>query len=289
MDAGAKGLSWSDLLLHDIPELLTKAELHLLSEKAPIPSSSIVHDHPELCVVLEGAARIDTSDQPLHVQRGSILVVAPFMYHLAISTTESSDMLWVGITPEHAGLGGVRHYRDSSYSILFGTEIMNEGRLYEMIVRLEEELTAHPEGWELLCRTLIAELCIIMLRRINSPDSESLLSFASTSRSENVVRKARGFVEKHFRKPISLADVAHYVALSPNYLANLFKHKTDITIMGYLTGLRIREAQRLLTRTDKTVAEIAFEVGYNSPYYFSRQFRSETSLSPREYRMSHAG
>ncbi|MEP3932587.1 helix-turn-helix transcriptional regulator, partial [Rhodopirellula bahusiensis] len=52
----------------------------------------------------------------------------------------------------------------------------------------------------------------------------------------------------------------------------------------YLIQVRIQEASRLLRSTDRSITDIAFDVGFSDSNYFSRQFRTHLGLSPREYR-----
>lgn len=54
--------------------------------------------------------------------------------------------------------------------------------------------------------------------------------------------------------------------------------------MEYLTELRMLEAQQLLSETDKSIAEIAEEVGYTDDKYFSRAFKKYSGLKPKDYR-----
>ena len=54
--------------------------------------------------------------------------------------------------------------------------------------------------------------------------------------------------------------------------------------MHYLTGVRIREAKRLLLETQMTISEVALAVGYSSASFFIRSFKKTEGISPSEYR-----
>jgi AraC family transcriptional regulator of arabinose operon len=56
--------------------------------------------------------------------------------------------------------------------------------------------------------------------------------------------------------------------------------------MGAVIRLRLNQAARLLEHTVDDIGAIAREVGFSSPYYFSRQFRRHFGMSPRQYRAS---
>ena len=64
----------------------------------------------------------------------------------------------------------------------------------------------------------------------------------------------------------------------------VFSQETGCTFKEYLTEIRIRRAKELLRTTPLRSADIAYEVGYNDPHYFSYVFRKNTGLTPSEFR-----
>lgn len=92
------------------------------------------------------------------------------------------------------------------------------------------------------------------------------------------------YINQRFREPIAVEHLAALVALSSSRLAHLFKAETGEAIMEMVLRLRLRQAARLLEFTTLSVGEIAREVGFTSPFYFSRQFRAYFGRSPQIYR-----
>lgn len=78
-----------------------------------------------------------------------------------------------------------------------------------------------------------------------------------------------------------LADQVH---LSSNYLSDLLKRETGMNAMDRIHYYLIEEAKNLLLTTNKTVGELAFDLGFEYPQYFSRLFKSKTGVTPVEYR-----
>ena len=72
--------------------------------------------------------------------------------------------------------------------------------------------------------------------------------------------------------------------MSAAYFSTVFSQTTGRSFISYLTALRIEKAQELLTTTNMKLADIALEVGYNEPNYFSHVFRKTTGITPKEYR-----
>lgn len=79
-------------------------------------------------------------------------------------------------------------------------------------------------------------------------------------------------------------SLARAVLLSPSRLGHLFKQETGDTVSNTLLSQRMRQASRLLEASNLPVGAIAQALGYNSLYYFSRQFHSHFGVSPRAYR-----
>lgn len=82
----------------------------------------------------------------------------------------------------------------------------------------------------------------------------------------------------------SVEALARVVALSPSRFAHLFKQQTGESVTQWILKMKIQQAQRLLAFTDERISDVAYTLGFQSPFYFSKQFRLWTRQSPREYR-----
>lgn len=101
--------------------------------------------------------------------------------------------------------------------------------------------------------------------------------------SESVQESLR-LIEKNYNQNLSLEEICREVAVSKNYFSYLFKRETGMNLWNYLTIIRLQHAKRLLEETELKSYEIAFQVGYDNPSYFSRIFRKYENMTPNEYR-----
>ena len=102
---------------------------------------------------------------------------------------------------------------------------------------------------------------------------------------QGLIRQANEFIEQHFADPnLSLNEMATLVNLSASHFSVVFSQETGHTFKEYLTGIRISKAKELLRMTGLRSADIAYQVGYNDPHYFSSVFKKHTGLSPNEFR-----
>jgi signal transduction histidine kinase/DNA-binding LacI/PurR family transcriptional regulator/DNA-binding response OmpR family regulator len=103
------------------------------------------------------------------------------------------------------------------------------------------------------------------------------------SEAQRIVRKAMVYLHEHYMESISLEDAARHVSISKEYLARCFRQEMGITLVTYLNRYRVRQAKVLLDKGGRNLTEIALETGFSSSAYFSRVFRKEVGISPREY------
>ena len=105
---------------------------------------------------------------------------------------------------------------------------------------------------------------------------------------QSVMNHALNFINEEYTNPdISLNLVAEEVYLSPAHFSTIFSQSLGETFIDYLTNKRIQLAKKLITETNHKVSEIAFEIGYNDPNYFSFLFKKKIGCSPKEYRKQH--
>lgn len=91
-------------------------------------------------------------------------------------------------------------------------------------------------------------------------------------------------IHLHYADGLNLPALADIAALSPSGLHRLFRRHTQQTITAYVTALRIGEACALLSGTNRPIAHVASDIGYELLANFNRQFKAAKGLTPREYR-----
>ncbi len=98
------------------------------------------------------------------------------------------------------------------------------------------------------------------------------------------LKPAIEFMQYNYSEPLTLADIAKAAHLSVSRLAHLFREQMGVTLVDYLTNVRINHAKRLLLSTEHNCTRICYDVGYNNQSYFTRVFKQITGVTPREFR-----
>jgi len=85
-------------------------------------------------------------------------------------------------------------------------------------------------------------------------------------------------------RTVGISDIADAMGYSGSRLRVLFKQAAGITLGAYIKNFRLNRAMSLLRTSTLSISEIANEAGFASPQAFSRNFKKETGLTPRNYR-----
>lgn len=102
--------------------------------------------------------------------------------------------------------------------------------------------------------------------------------------TQRIVRKAIAYLYEHYMESISLDDAARYVGMSKEYLARCFHQEMGVTLVTYLNRYRVKQAKVFLDEGERSLTEVALEIGFSSNTYFSRVFKQEVGMSPSEYK-----
>lgn len=103
----------------------------------------------------------------------------------------------------------------------------------------------------------------------------------------NFVKRQLDWLEKHYSDSnLKIEDLAGQSGLSRTMYYNEIKSLTGLSPKEFLSDFRMKKARMMLEKTDLTVAEVAYNCGFNDPAYFSRIFKQETGQVPSKYRES---
>ena len=119
----------------------------------------------------------------------------------------------------------------------------------------------------------------MLLIAIGSEQKEKIHN-AQDASFNNILR----YIHENFRRSPSLDEISAYSGYQKNYFCDLFKKKTSMTYIEYLTAYKLNYSKKLLKVTNKTIKEIAEECGFNSANNFIREFKKKFNITPKQYR-----
>ena len=115
--------------------------------------------------------------------------------------------------------------------------------------------------------------------------------FSRANASNDLVQEFERILKEYFSRDdlieAGLPDVKYFASklnLSPNYLSDLLKKYTGKTTQEYIHLELVEKAKTLLWGSDKSISEIAYELGFEHPSHFTKVFKTRTGKSPKEFR-----
>ena len=162
--------------------------------------------------------------------------------------------------------------------------------LHRMYERLEAKIgqAAYYQVLDGYVRGLVGEEevkhVVSSVQPANVAQRPGVLAKEGEQSPTKIVRDALYYIRRHYNENISLTDVAEHINVNKSYLCDVFKKEQKVTILQYMTNLRIEKAKELLLHTDMKMYEISVEVGYNDYTYFSQIFKRNTGETLSEFR-----
>jgi AraC-like DNA-binding protein len=223
------------------------------------------HDHWELLAVRAGEGRL-AGATTVPLREHTVCLIPPGVSH-AEESDGLLDVIWVGIR-------GTQTERFDRGDVLAAVT-RDVSDLVERMWMFAQ-MTAGGIGPELDAMAALIVARFLRLRKVE------------TRPTTDRVERAILLLHDRMAEPVFIAEVARKLGCSPSCFTREFRRRTGQTPIAYLTGIRIRNAARLLVTTDLKVREIAALAGYRDEFYFSRAFARAMGSSPSVWRTERA-
>lgn len=236
----------------------------------------------------EGVATVDLCDYPF--KEDTLFAFYPYQPFMLQS---KKKLTGISIQFHHDFFCIYRHHQEiAANGILFNNIYqqpfvrLNENcksTILNLIQGIADELKAEAfRKDEALVSYL--KILLVMATRVKLEQQSLYDSETANGKQQFLIQNLKNAIEDNFRLMHSVSDYATLMNLTPVSLARITKNHFNKTLSDLITERIIIEAKRELYLSDKTVKEIAYELGYEDEYYFSRVFKSKTDISPQIYR-----
>lgn len=243
------------------------------------------HRHPGLVQLFhlqsgQGQAKIDGHIQTVHAPQ--LIIISPMCVH---------DFLWSGdvsgtvVSISIARLERTQRALNRSQPVLSQTRLVplekDETRLETLLEMLLEEYRNAPDSSRDRSLQALIDLLVIRCERLQQRQAgKPVMQHPRSRHLETYLER----INQSYHHGMTVEQYADELGITPPYLNQLCKQLTGRTAIQLLHERRLLEAQRQLTYTATRVQDIAAELGFNDPAYFTRFFRNQTGVSPRQYR-----
>lgn len=244
------------------------------------------HDFVSLVYVLSGECTYKINNELYRVKKGDLMIFNPEVYHgkmfeakeeilefqtgfnnLFIENIKTSDFLPASASPFIAL---------SKYDIEF----------YKYCTEILLVHERHEVGFELILKTEIMKLIVLILKAINIDEAEEVKDYVNIESYDkmSIVSSIITYIEDNYMHTISLEKISKNMYLSPVYISKIFKESTGDSPINFLIKKRLSKAVELISNGNISIKSISNAVGYNDAYYFSKLFKKYYGCPPSKYK-----
>lgn len=241
------------------------------------------HNYYELLYFKEGSGKHMIDFETYSIEPGSIHFVAPGQVHALSRTPEttgfviafSKEFMFINST-DISSLNDFPAFNNISAPVLALDEYFYS-QTTDIVEKMREEEKEKDPYKDKILGALITILLLKCKSRLNSKAGNDSVSGHILTRFNNLLEEK--FMELH-----RVNEYSDLMNMSPNHLSETLKKVTGKTAGELIQERLILEAKRLLLHADITTKEIGYHLNFSDPSYFSRFFKSNTGLSPEEFR-----
>lgn len=234
---------------------------------------SVKHYHPlyEIYYLEEGICNYLIEDKLMQMLQGDIVFIPKGVIHKT-SYEDIHSRLLVNCSEEYLGAVNIKSafvYRNKKHS----------REIYDVLKKIEKEYLNTDKFSDGLIMGYMQQLLAIVYRTENE--------FENTRAQNKYALKALDYLNDNYTSEITLSSLAKKLSVSGEHLSRIFKKETGLGFNEYLSLLRLKKAEALLKlNNNKSVAEIAFQCGFNDSNYFCEKFKSVYGMSPLKFKKS---
>lgn len=253
-----------DFYITDIKRVISVNEKKYITKKADyygsIKSNEIIY-RPH------GSSTVKVDDTVINTSAGSVYIIPKGEYK-SYTVNFSEPDLFIDIFFE-------TDKPICDKPILLKTE--DNKNLDTLFRKIYSKWVKKDSGYEFECMSLLYKIL-----------AETERNNYISSKKFSIIHPAIKYIEENYKKEkISCIYLAKICGINYSYLERLFKEKYNTSPKKYIIKLKINFACNMLESNAYSIREIAEELGFSDLYFFSRQFKTYTGLSPTEYRKKH--
>lgn len=249
------------------------------------------HNAVELVYNIAGTCHISVAGTDRMLAGNDILFIPPGEIHEITESGRNGKRCFIQFSITALdGFGGVDNilpFMENTLVICSDTEPEFHCSVEKCITELIREYEEKEYAYTLSLSARIFDILVLIARRYANRAIPSGMSDGNKKITGlKLINKAFKYIEKNYSSNITLKDVSVAVGFSEYYFSRLFKEYTGQNFQKYLSGYRIKQAEKLLRHSELPILAIALETGFNSLTTFNRIFKKVRGCSPTVYRKS---
>lgn len=263
----------------DLPDYGVLAESHMARPAAA--NTAHKHNHPSILYVASGQGLLEFDNKKFPVNADSVITLEKEKNH-KLSDKPRKAMTVFSLYFDTAVSGLNKYIIDYLFASTepFALPLYYSENIKRYLRQMLYEQNTKPPGYKLSIKQNLS-LAILQIYRAKLQQAKQKTS-SSPPKSGERIKAVIDFISQNSHEQYSLSDAARLAKVSQRQFTNLCRNLTGSSFIKFLNSIRCAKASELIKHTDKSVAAIAFEVGYEDLSTFYRAFKKIYKSSPMQ-------
>ncbi len=265
------------------------------STASPRRNNVRIHYHTslELSLITGGRGLYKTANAALPVGEGDVFFFRPNESHCITDVDEGGlELLNLHVAPYYL-YASLQNALGSSYARVLSAsfplksngvgDFLSEadlGEIRRLMLSIKREFIEKKSDYVTVINALLSTALVIISRGCDQTSP----SDRTERRNRKMLLSVIEYVDKNYKRALTLDEIASHAAYSRCYLSTAFKRLMGTSVWDYVSIKRIEAALTLIKTTDLNVADVALECGFNNAVVFNKLFKKYTNLTPSAFR-----
>lgn len=246
-----------------------------------------LHNELEILYFVKGVYEVYGLRQNFQIKSPMVYIVPPNEIHSVRSLCEDGRYLSLAVETSAISMNQ-DHFFQKSFVEPLHTGNLSFPRVFrssdpgfpELSAYLEKlmQIKENDPAYRLRRFQYTIGLCAELM-----PYCDIVQKYNNDREGSEIARRCVIYMYENYYNRLSLAELADYIHIHPNYLCSVFKKSTGLTVMEYLNRIRMERAREFLQKGDLTIGQVAERCGYQSISAFQRTFKTHTGTTPSSF------
>ena len=250
------------------------------------------HDYVEILYGLDCDLTVWCYGTKYNLKSGGLAVINSKNPHTVTSNSDCSTYVVIKFMPQilYAAEQSVLEFRyiipfitsGDEYKKLFDASEVEGSDIPDIMEKIVYEWERRDYAFEIAVRMYAIRIAVWLLRSWQAVHGYNAPGV--TPEVLGAIQKSVEYVQKNYSAATS-REAAVLCAMSHSYFSRRFKRVMKRSFVDYVNYVRISEAQRMLVGTEKSVTDVALDVGFSTSSYFIDKFRKQVHMTPKQFAM----
>ena len=250
------------------------------------------HDYVEILYGLDCDLTVWCYGTKYNLKSGGLAVINSKNPHTVTSNSDCSTYVVIKFMPQilYAAEQSVLEFKyiipfitsGDEYKKLFDACEVEGSDIPNIMEKIVYEWERRDYAFEIAVRMYVIRIAVWLLRSWQAVHGYNAPGV--TPEVLGAIQKSVEYVQKNYSAATS-REAAVLCAMSHSYFSRIFKRVMKRSFVDYVNYVRISEAQRMLVGTEKSVTDVALDVGFSTSSYFIDKFRKQVHMTPKQFAM----